>query len=160
MASKGRSRARCGPSVDTITGKLERATVDGPVHRFRHCPPSPGCLSRNLIYSGTAVNDGGRRRGGRRVTARPGLVHAIAYEKRCINYRWHHDGHAVTATVVQVPELPPDSFVEIEALVADGDETTGALAAVRSVLVQLGLGDDDLEDEFYVDMVRRRRAGA
>jgi adenylate cyclase, class 2 len=87
-----------------------------------------------------------------------GLTHAIAYEKNCINYRFQHQGHAITATVVDVPELPDDTFLEVEALVGDGDDTREALAAIRTVLSQLGLSDDDREDEFYIDMVRRQRA--
>lgn len=89
-----------------------------------------------------------------------GLGHAIAYEKRCLNYRFRHQGHAITATVVDVPELPGDTFLEVETLVGDDEDTSDALAAIRSVLTQLGLGDDNLEDEFYIDMVRRQRANA
>jgi adenylate cyclase, class 2 len=89
-----------------------------------------------------------------------GLAHVIAYEKHCINYRFQHEGHAITATVVEVPELPDDTFLEVEALVSDGENTGDALAAIRSVLSQLGLSDDDREDQFYIDMVRRQRAGA
>jgi adenylate cyclase, class 2 len=89
-----------------------------------------------------------------------GLAHAIAYKKHCINYRFQHQGLAITATVVDVPELPDDTFLEVEALVGDGENTGDALAAIRSVLGQLGLSDDDREDEFYIDMVRRQRAGA
>jgi adenylate cyclase class 2 len=87
-----------------------------------------------------------------------GLTHAIAYEKHCINYRFQHQDHAITATVVDVPELHDDTFLEVEALVGDGADTGDALAAIRSVLSQLGLSDDDREDEFYIDMVRRQRA--
>jgi adenylate cyclase, class 2 len=89
-----------------------------------------------------------------------GLTHVIAYEKRCINFRFRHRGRAITATVVDVPELPADTFLEVETLVRDDDDTGDALAAVRSVLAQLGLGDADLAEELYVDMVRRRRVGA
>lgn len=86
-----------------------------------------------------------------------GLLPAIAYEKRCINYRFRHNGHMITATLVEVPELPHDTFLEVETLVRDGTDTSDALDAIRSVLVQLGLTDDDVEHDFYIDMVRRHR---
>lgn len=88
-----------------------------------------------------------------------GLTHTIAYEKRCINYVFRHQDHAITATVVDVPELPDDTFLEVEALVGNDDDTGDALAAIRSVLGELGLSDD-LVEEFYIDMVRRQRARA
>ena len=44
----------------------------------------------------------------------------------------HSRAHAITATVVDVPELPDDTFLEVEALVGDGDDTSDALAALRS----------------------------
>jgi adenylate cyclase, class 2 len=117
--------------------------------------PMPDSTSRPVY--GTTVTDA---RGMDAILLGLGLGHAIAYEKRCINYRFPHHGHAIIATLVDIPELPDDTFLEVETLLGDNNDTSDALNAIRSVLTQLGLGDDHLEEEFYIDLVRRQRSGA
>jgi adenylate cyclase, class 2 len=88
-----------------------------------------------------------------------GLVHLVAFHKRCVNYTFRANGHDIKATVVQVPELEGETFLEVETIIDDRGQTVAASNAVHSVLGDLGLSDEDLTDELYVDRVRARRGG-
>lgn len=85
-----------------------------------------------------------------------GLQHLIAYTKHCQNYTFDVDGHQITATLVTVPELD-GVFIEVETLIPDGVPADTAKTAIRRVLADLGLSEEDLEPTFYVDMVTTRR---
>ncbi|MEU8621003.1 class IV adenylate cyclase [Streptomyces sp. NPDC048623] len=84
-----------------------------------------------------------------------GHVPTIAFEKRCRNYVFKARGRKMLATLVRVPEID-GTFLEVETLVAD-DQVQEALADVRAVLAELGIGEDDLTRELYTDAVRVRR---
>jgi len=60
------------------------------------------------------------------------------------------------ATMVTVPEID-GTFVELETL-ADEAGLAAALGDVRTVLGELGIGEDDLTTEQYTDAVMRARA--
>ncbi|MDH2389039.1 MULTISPECIES: class IV adenylate cyclase [Streptomyces] len=85
-----------------------------------------------------------------------GYVPVISFEKRCRNYDFQARGRAMLATLVRVPEVD-GTFLELETL-ADEKELAAALADVRSVLADLGIGEADLTTELYTDAVRARRA--
>jgi adenylate cyclase class 2 len=85
-----------------------------------------------------------------------GYVPVIAFEKRCRNYDFSSDGRRMLATLVRVPELD-GHWLEVETQAAE-DDLDAALAAVRAVLVDLGLGDDDLTTDTYTAAVAARRA--
>jgi len=85
-----------------------------------------------------------------------GLVELIAFEKRCTNYRFTAHGRELLATVVEVPELDGETFVEVETLTADGD-VDAALDVVRHVLDELGVSTDELTSETYTGAVEARR---
>lgn len=89
-----------------------------------------------------------------------GFEHVIAYVKRCVSFTFASAGRTVTATVVEVPALDHEAFIEVETLIDDPDERPAARAVVRDVLAGLGLADTDLEPTFYVDLVSSRRATA
>ncbi|MEI5098701.1 class IV adenylate cyclase [Streptomyces sp. PmtG] len=84
-----------------------------------------------------------------------GHVAVIAFEKRCRNYEFEARGRRMLATLVRVPELN-GVFLEVEALV-DETEVTAALADIRAVLAELGIGDGDLTRETYTGAVAARR---
>ena len=84
-----------------------------------------------------------------------GYVPAIAFEKRCRNYEFTAEGRAVLATLVQVPELG-GTFLELETMADEGD-LQAALADVREVLADLGVGEEDLTTEAYTDAVAAAR---
>jgi adenylate cyclase class 2 len=84
-----------------------------------------------------------------------GLEPLVAFEKRCVNYRFTAHGRDMLATVVTVPEID-GTFVELETM-ADEAETDAALGDVRAVLHDLGITDDDLTTEQYTDAVMRAR---
>lgn len=84
-----------------------------------------------------------------------GYVPLIAFEKRCRNYDIEARGRRMLATLVQVPEID-GHFIELETIVVD-DELRDALADVRAVLAELGIGDDDLTTETYTDAVAASR---
>jgi adenylate cyclase, class 2 len=85
-----------------------------------------------------------------------GLEHLVAFEKHCANYRFTARGRDMLATMVTVPEID-GTFVELETL-ADEAGLAAALGDVRTVLGELGIGEDDLTTEQYTDAVMRARA--
>jgi adenylate cyclase class 2 len=85
-----------------------------------------------------------------------GLVHLVALEKQCVNYRFTARGRDMLATVVTVPEIS-GTFVELETMAAEGD-LGAALADVRGVLGELGIGEGDLTTDTYTSAVMRARA--
>lgn len=87
-----------------------------------------------------------------------GLVELIAFEKYCDNYRFTEQARAILVTVVRIPELDGQTFIEVETT-AEPDDVPAALAVVRGVLADLGIGDQDLSTESYTDRVAARRRG-
>lgn len=86
-----------------------------------------------------------------------GAVEVIAFTKRCVNYRFTEAGRQMLATVVQVPELPGQTFIELETL-AEAHDVPAALEAVRAVLDELGVGASDLTTDTYTDAVATHRS--
>lgn len=84
-----------------------------------------------------------------------GYVPAIAFEKRCRNYGFEAHGRQMLATLVRVPEID-GTFLEVETLV-DEAEVSAALDDVRAVLVELGIGPEDLTRETYTGAVAAQR---
>ena len=85
-----------------------------------------------------------------------GLEHLVAFEKHCANYRFTANGRDMLATMVTVPEID-GTFLELETL-TDEDDLAAALDDVRTVLGELGIGEDDLTTEQYTNAVMRARA--
>lgn len=85
-----------------------------------------------------------------------GLVHQVAFEKQCVNYRFTSRGRDMLATMVTVPEID-GTFVELETMTDEGD-LGAALADVRDVLCELGISAGDLTTETYTGAVMRARA--
>jgi adenylate cyclase, class 2 len=84
-----------------------------------------------------------------------GFDHLVSFEKHCTNYRFRAEGRDLLATVVTVPELD-GTFLELETM-TDPVDTEAALAAIRAVLLRLGIVSDDLTTEQYTDAVLARR---
>jgi adenylate cyclase, class 2 len=84
-----------------------------------------------------------------------GLVPFVELTKHCDSHRFTDDGRDFTATVADVPEID-GTFIEVETLAAEND-LDGALAAVRQVLARLGVGEEQLTTERYLDAVRAAR---
>ncbi|MFJ2864344.1 class IV adenylate cyclase [Kitasatospora sp. NPDC087314] len=85
-----------------------------------------------------------------------GFTSRIQFEKRCRNYAFERDGRQCLATLVRVPELDA-TFIEVETAEATPDGLGAALDTVRAVLVDLGIGEDDLTTELYTDAVAAAR---
>ena len=85
-----------------------------------------------------------------------GLVHLVAFEKHCVNYRFTARGRDMLATIVTVPEIN-GTFIELEAMAGEAD-LAAALADLRAVLADLGITGDALTTEQYTDAVMRARA--
>lgn len=79
----------------------------------------------------------------------------IELTRNCENYRFSDGGREFLATVVRVPEID-GTFLEVETMAEEGD-LAAALAAVRAVLADLGVGDEELTTELYTDAVRAAR---
>lgn len=88
-----------------------------------------------------------------------GVEQIIAFEKRCVNYRFTAQGRELIATVVTIPELAGRTFIELETL-ADPGDVDAALGLVRSVLHELGIEDSDLTTQAYTDAVATQRGAA
>lgn len=85
-----------------------------------------------------------------------GVEQVIAFEKRCVNYRFTAQSRDLLATMVTVPELAGQTFIELETL-ADPGDVDAALDLVRSVLRELGIDDSDLTTQAYTDAVATQR---
>jgi adenylate cyclase class 2 len=85
-----------------------------------------------------------------------GLVHVVAFEKHCVNYRFTALGRDMLATLVTVPEIS-GTFIELETM-ADDEDLSTALADVRAALSGLGISDDALTTDTYTGAVMRARA--
>ncbi|MEV7183640.1 class IV adenylate cyclase [Kitasatospora sp. NPDC093102] len=86
-----------------------------------------------------------------------GFTPRIRFEKRCRNYAFESDGRRFLATLVRVPELDA-TFIEVETATVAQDGLGAALDAVRAVLADLGVNEDDLTAELYTDAVAAARA--
>lgn len=85
-----------------------------------------------------------------------GLVELISLEKWCDNYRFTADGRDMLATVVTIPELEGETFIELETM-AERAELTAALRSLRAVLDGIGVTEDDAVRKSYTDMVAEKR---
>jgi NADPH2:quinone reductase len=85
-----------------------------------------------------------------------GVREIIEFGKHCTNYACTDRGRDLTATVVTVPELAGETFIELETTV-ESDQLDAALTVIRSVLADLGIESDDYTTEFYTDAVAHRR---
>lgn len=85
-----------------------------------------------------------------------GMERLVWFEKHCINYRFTTRGRDMLATVVTVPEIE-GTFIELETMATES-ELPAALGAVRAVLGELGITEDDLTTDTYTDAVMRARA--
>lgn len=86
-----------------------------------------------------------------------GLVELISLEKHCENYSFTADGREMLATVVTIPELAGQTFIELETM-AEQDDLTDALRSVRGVLDGLGVTEHDAVEQSYTDMVAEKRS--
>ncbi|WP_369184626.1 class IV adenylate cyclase [Streptomyces sp. Y1] len=86
-----------------------------------------------------------------------GFVPRLAFEKRCRNYSFERDGRRMLATLVRVPELGDATFIEVETVADTEVEVAPALASVRAVLRELGIGEEELTAELYTDAVAAAR---
>ncbi|WP_033288236.1 class IV adenylate cyclase [Amycolatopsis jejuensis] len=85
-----------------------------------------------------------------------GLIELISLEKHCENTRFTADGRDMLATLVTIPELAGRTFIELETM-ADRDQLPVALRALRAVLDNLGVTEDDAVNRSYTDMVAAQR---
>jgi adenylate cyclase, class 2 len=87
-----------------------------------------------------------------------GLIELISFEKYCENYRFTEQSRDLLATLVRIPELDGQTFIEVETMTGPG-EVPEALEVVRSTLEELGIGARDLSTRSYADCVAARRRG-
>jgi adenylate cyclase class 2 len=90
------------------------------------------------------------------ILAHLGLTHLISYTKNCLNYQFSAHGYPMLATLAQVPELDA-VFLEVETVIPDTTSSDTAVTAIHQTLTDLGLGEDDLDPTFYIDMVTAAR---
>jgi adenylate cyclase, class 2 len=76
--------------------------------------------------------------------------------RQCVNYPFTARDRDLLATVVTVPELADQAFIELETM-AETEEVGAALDVVRSVLRELGVSEHDLTTETYTDAVAAQR---
>jgi adenylate cyclase class 2 len=87
-----------------------------------------------------------------------GVAEFITFRKHCVNYWFTALGRDLLATLVTVPELEDQTFIELETM-AEADDLDAALKVIRSVLHELAISEQDLTTETYMDAViaQRRR---
>ncbi|MGH3975791.1 MAG: class IV adenylate cyclase, partial [Pseudonocardiaceae bacterium] len=85
-----------------------------------------------------------------------GVKEFIAFEKHCVNYRFTALRQDLLATLVTVPELDSQTFIELETT-TETDELDVALNTVRSVLRELGISKHDCTTETYTDAITTQR---
>lgn len=79
----------------------------------------------------------------------------LAFTKECVNYKVTRADRRFLATLVTVPEID-GSFLEVETQ-APENEMDDALAAVRSLLAELGVDESWWTTDTYTDAVRTAR---
>jgi adenylate cyclase class 2 len=80
----------------------------------------------------------------------------LAFTKQCVNYRVTRGGRQFLATVVTVPEIA-GTYLEVETQ-APEDDLGAALDAVRALLTELDVGEDEWTTDTYTNAVRSARA--
>jgi adenylate cyclase class 2 len=131
-------------------------------------PPGTNCASAPSTYKAPAVDQasGSKPEYETNVTdpeATTAILHGlgyrtlIAFTKNCRNYRLRHQSRELLATVVTVPEIE-GTFIELETIVRTEEGLAAALAAVRTILADLGVENTDLTDELYTDAVAKALA--
>ncbi|GAB3381461.1 class IV adenylate cyclase [Amycolatopsis echigonensis] len=85
-----------------------------------------------------------------------GLVELISLEKHCENYGFTANGREMLATIVTIPELAGQTFIELETI-AEQDDLAEALGALRVVLDGIGVTEGDAVEQSYTDMVAAAR---
>lgn len=86
-----------------------------------------------------------------------GFEPVIAFEKQCTNFSLFVYGRPMTATLVRVPELDGQTFLEVESLVDAIEHVQPVLADIRRLLAELGIAEADLTTELYTDAVASHR---
>jgi adenylate cyclase, class 2 len=92
-----------------------------------------------------------------RVLTALGVEEFLAFEKHCVNYRFTARGRELLATVVTVPDLAGQTFLELETM-ADAEEVDAAWDVVRCMLRELGVSDHGLTTATYTDAVAAQRS--
>lgn len=143
----------------TLTGGDRELRV-----RTVHGPDSTRTM---LTYKGARVDEVSGSKPEHETTVEdPAAIHAmlrglgyepvIEFEKRCRNHSFEAVGRKLFATLVQVPEVGGQHWIELETIVPD-EQLQDALADVRAVLAELGIADGDLTTEQYTDVVAASR---
>jgi adenylate cyclase, class 2 len=83
-----------------------------------------------------------------------GLAEQVSLTKRCQNYCFEYGGRPIQATIVNIAELE-GTFIEVETQ-SDRKELTIALASIRKILDQLGVGDDMDQRSYTASVIEER----
>lgn len=163
------TRAMPEPSVytDTYYDRPDRS-MDAAGYELRVRTITTGETTRTVLtYKEPSVADWGAKPEHETVITDPevmrtiftglGLVELIAFQKHCENYKFTARGRDLLATIVQIPELDGQTFLELETM-AEPDDVPAAHIVLRAVLSELGVGLQDLTTESYTDRVAARRA--
>ena len=80
----------------------------------------------------------------------------IQFQKICTIYNFNWNQYDIELTVARVPELNA-SFVEIETMVSNKNNTAEAFEVLHSLLSHLKIPLSDITNEYYTDAVRNSR---
>lgn len=151
--------------LDTPDGTLETARAELRVRTVER----DGTPRHVLTFKGSPVDEGSQSKPEHetdvddpgqmvQILAGLGYVPVLTFTKNCLNYRFTRDCRDFLATVATVPELE-GTFLEVETQAPD-DGVPAALAAVYSVLMDLGVSEEELTTDTYSGAVRAARGGA
>ncbi|BBA99295.1 hypothetical protein RVR_5850 [Actinacidiphila reveromycinica] len=164
---ESRADGRAEVYHDTYYDTPGRELTDGDRELRVRTVHGPDSTSTVLTYKGARVDEAsGSKPEAETPVEDAAAVHAIVrglgytpvieFEKRCRNYDFKARGRSMLATLVQVPEVGGQHWIELETIVPD-DQVDAALADVRAVLAELGIEDGDLTTEQYTDAVAAAR---
>ncbi len=141
--------------------------MDAAGYELRVRTITTGKASRTVLtYKEPAVADWGAKPEHETVVGDPeimrtiftglGLVELISFTKHCENYRFTAQGRDLLATVVRIPELDGQTFLELETM-AEPDDMPAVHTVLQTVLGELGVSPHDLTTESYTARVAARR---
>lgn len=85
-----------------------------------------------------------------------GYPPGLSFTKQCVNYQVTRWGRQFLASLVTVPEIG-GTYLEVETQARE-DDVEPALSAIRSLLADLGVGENEWTTDTYTGAVRGARA--
>jgi len=80
----------------------------------------------------------------------------LRFEKNCTNYELEYQGLDLLITIAFVEELD-QHFIEVESPTTDNNEIKHRFTIIKSFLMEIGIKDEDLTNEYYTEAILKKR---